>query len=290
MLSLTPLKLSPLEDHPVCMSERLLNPKSNQQRTTQIMFEKFNVPAFSLSVSSRLALMASGRETGLVLESGHGSTTIVPIDNLMVLSQHPATTLLSDFAGAALDDHFARTLFTHRGYTFHTTRDRWVLKDIKERLCYVPLDYYLEMHTASTTSQLEKIYELPDRQVITLGAERFECPEALFQPSLMGRDCSNIADILDNALERWNPIPPEQRNTQKLAIVLAGGSTLFPGLAERLGLHLTSNQKLIAPHERKYSVWIGGSIFSSLPGLEPSCWISKEEYDEVGPPIVHRKW
>lgn len=46
--------------------------------------------------------------------------------------------------------------------------------------------------------------------------------------------------------------------------------------------------KVVAPPERKYSVWIGGSILASLATFQ-QMWISKQEYDESGPSIVHRK-
>jgi actin-related protein len=82
-----------------------------------------------------------------------------------------------------------------------------------------------------------------------------------------------------------------------LSVVLAGGSTMFPGIAERLQLELkelfsaagvATKLKVIAPPERKYSTWIGGSIVASLSTFQQA-WISKEEYDESGPAIVHRK-
>merc|ERR1711872_1060333 len=46
--------------------------------------------------------------------------------------------------------------------------------------------------------------------------------------------------------------------------------------------------KIVAPPERKYSCWIGGSILASLSTFQ-QMWISKQEYDESGPAIVHRK-
>jgi len=77
-------------------------------------------------------------------------------------------------------------------------------------------------------------------------------------------------------------------------IVLSGGSTMFPGIADRMQVEIlnlapcTMKIKIIVPPERKYSVWIGGSIFSSLSTFQ-QMWISKEEYDDAGPSIVHRK-
>ncbi len=84
------------------------------------------------------------------------------------------------------------------------------------------------------------------------------------------------------------------RRTLYANIVLSGGTTMYPGIADRLQKEMTSlassymKIKIIAPPERKYSVWIGGSILASLSTFE-SIWISKQEYDETGPSIVHRK-
>ncbi|KAH9249846.1 actin-1 [Batrachochytrium salamandrivorans] len=77
-------------------------------------------------------------------------------------------------------------------------------------------------------------------------------------------------------------------------IVLSGGSTMYEGIAERLNKEMvalvpnTMKVKVVAPPERKYSVWIGGSILASLSTFQ-QMWISKQEYDESGPGIVHRK-
>merc|ERR1719487_2716746 len=144
---------------------------------------------------------------------------------------------------------------------------------------------------AAESSEKENTYELPDGSIVTVGNERFRCPEVLFQPSLIGKESSGIHDMTFSSIMKCDV---DIRKGLYANVVLSGGTTMFQGIAERMTKELTAlapstmRIRVVAPPERKYSVWIGGSILASLSTFQ-QMWISKAEYDESGPTIVHRK-
>lgn len=127
-----------------------------------------------VAIQSVLALQAAGRTTGIVVDCGDGVTHAVPIHDSRPLSE---AILRLDLAGKDLDE-FLLKMLTERGYSFRTASERRIVRDIKEKRCYVALDFDHE-------TESEKSYERPNGQTIDIGKEQFRCPEALFKPKLV---------------------------------------------------------------------------------------------------------
>ena len=258
------LRVTPSE-HNVMLTEAPLNPKVNREKMTQIMFDTFGVQGLYIAIQAVLSLYSAGKFTGIVCDSGDGVTHFVPIFDGYAL---PHSILRINLAGRDLTEHLVKIL-SERGHHLTTSAEREIVKEIKEKLCYVALDFDEESKVAASGSSKDATYEMPDGNTITIGSERFRCPEALFKPSLIGKEFAGMGEQTYQSIMKSDV---DVRKDLYQNIILSGGTTCFVGLPERLTKEvqklapqsMASKVKVNAVAERKYCVWIGGSILASL--------------------------
>lgn len=255
------------EEHPVLLTEPPLNPRQNRDMAAQVLFEQFNVPAVYMSIQAVLSLYASGRTTGIVLDCGDGVSHAVPVYEGFAV---PSSIRRMDVAGRDVTENM-QLLLRKSGHVFHTSAEKEIVRQLKEKVCYVALDPRKEEKDWQTgvwkAERKEVEYTLPDGQKIKIGNERFRAPEILFEPELIGVEYPGVHQMVVDAINRTDM---DLRKNLYGNIVLSGGATLVKGFGDRL---LSEVQrlavkdmriKIFAPPERKYSTWIGGSILAGL--------------------------
>ncbi|KAL8989275.1 MAG: hypothetical protein Q9177_001805 [Variospora cf. flavescens] len=279
------------EEHPVLLTEPPLNPRSNRDTAAQLLFETFNVPAIYTSIQAVLSLYASGRTTGVVLDAGDGVSHAVPVYEGFAM---PNSIRRIDVAGRDVTEHM-QLLFRKSGLVLHTSAEKEIVREIKEKTCYVAPDPKKEerewiQHNGRPEGKLAE-HTLPDGKKIKIGSERWKAPEILFEPELIGLEYPGIHQIVVDAINRTDM---DLRKSLFGNIVLSGGSTLCKGFGDRL-LHEVQRLavkdmriKIFAPPERKYSTWIGGSILAGLSTFR-KMWVSIDEWHE-DPDIIHKKF
>lgn len=276
------------EEHPVLITESPVNPRRNRERTAEIFFETFNVPALFISMPAVLSLYASGRTTGVVLDSGDGITQAVPIYEGFAL---PLSIVRTDVAGRDITN-FLKFLIRKEGLRFYTTAEFEVIKRLKEQACYITSSSIRANDDLATASDSDRIsYTLPDGRAIEIGtSSRIKAPEILFRPDLIGNESQGIHDVLVHSIAKSDL---ELRKVFLENIVLSGGSTLFKGFGERLLGEVkkivprNSHIKIFSSPKRLYSTWIGGSILANLGTFKRMC-VSKRVFEEEGLRAIHR--
>jgi actin-related protein len=253
------------------------------------MFQTFNVPGFYVAIQAVLSLYAAGRFTGCVTDSGDGVTHVVPIYDGYSL---PHSIIRLNLAGRDLTKYMVKIL-NEKGHHFTTSAEEEIVKNMKETVCYVALNYEDELSKSQKGEIKEKEYEMPDGSKVMIGDQCFRCPEVLFDPSKLGLEIDGIHKATNNSILKSDI---DVRKDLYQNIVLSGGTTLYSGLPERLlkelkelaNPQMAAKIKVVAANERKYCVWIGGSILSSISTFS-EMWITKEEFEDAGESIVHRK-
>jgi len=276
------------EETPMLMLDSPTKPKDREEMAS-ILFENLAVPAFYSMMQAVAAMIGSARTYGMVLDSGHGITHAVPVYEGAAL-QHGIGT--HEIAGQDIELILSQLLQNNRV----TNVPPSAIAEMKEKLCFVPLDYDKEIAAAKTEPAT---YNLPDGRTITLQDERFAAAEILFNPSVC--DMYNVGPLqsslpLPNVIgESLHALDQEVRKKLWSTLVLAGGTTLTQGYVERLERELPAvlphgcNMQIIAPEPRKYAPWMGGSIAASTDLFQSQMWIRLSEYNEHGPSILQRR-
>jgi len=276
----------------ILLTEAPMNPLKNREKLVETMFEKYGFQGSYIAIQAVLTLYAQGLMTGVVVDSGDGVTHICPVVDGFGLSQ---TTKRLDVAGRDITEYLIKLLFL-RGYNFNKSADFDTVRQIKEKHCYVAYDVQQENKLAKETTVLVETYTLPDGREIKIGAERFEAPEALFQPHLIDVEKEGLAELLFNSIQSADI---DVRSELYKHIVLSGGSTMYPGLPSRVEREVRQLyfQRVVkgnvdqykkfkcaveSPPRRKHMVFLGGSVLADLMKDNPNFWITRSEYEEQG--------
>jgi actin-related protein 2 len=305
----------------ILLTEPPMNPLKNREQMCEVMFDRYGFGGVYVAIQAVLALYAqgmawntqwqqrrgrepadlspiSGLSSGVVVDSGDGVTHIVPVYESVVLNH---LTRRLDVAGRDVTRNLI-ALLLRRGYALNRTADFETVRQIKEKLCYVSYDLELDKRLSEDTTVLVESYTLPDGRVIRVGSERFEAPECLFQPHLVDCEQPGIAEFLFNTIQSADV---DVRSSLFKAIVLSGGSSMYPGLPSRLEKELKQlwltrvlggnperlskfKVRIEDPPRRRHMVFLGGAVLANIMADKENMWVTKQEWEEQGPRVLEK--
>ena len=275
-----------IKNHPILISESLLNPSKNRKNISSILFENFEISNIFFASQPILSLFATSNTTGTILESGEGVTQSCVIYEGYSI---PFSFERYDYGGGDVTKYLY-TILQNLGIYLDTSAEYQIVKDIKEQLCFACQSDMIR--NIKKESEFEKEnYFLPDGNVIKLGEERILPPEILYNPELNGMEFPSFQKMIFNSI---NKVDMELRPKLYEAILLSGGNTSIKGTSNKLYsefkqlINPNMKIKIHSPKNPNLLCWIGGNVVSGLE-IFKKMWISKEEWEEKGEQIVHDK-
>lgn len=271
----------------VLLSDSISNPKVNRERMVSTMMESFEVESVCIMDEGMLSTYSFGRNTSICINSGHGYTHIIANDGGSVVS---CASKAIAFGGKDIESALAK-LLDEKGCRIPDASKAKTIREIKELLCYVSLDYEEELARFASGNIGEEPYRTTNGDAIALGSARFSLLEAMFNPELgllskgIHEEVANMLNQVDCPNKRWDML---------VNVLVTGGNTKFRGFRERMERELYAlfpqyNRIHVIADENKDTAWIGGSIIGSLSTF-PSFSVSRQEYLEVGPSAVNAKY
>jgi len=286
----------PPEDFNTLITDAPGNTQSNREKFVELVFETIKSVSFFMTITATPALYASGRTSGMVLDSGHGVTSAVPI-----IDGVPLTNSINrvNLGGYELTEFLVRQL-KYRGHNFETSAEKDVIRRLKEKFCYCSLTFDEDEKLYNKNYRLYSLkdkeisqsYKLPDGTEIHVGAEQFQVPEVMFNPALIGMEAPGLGQLVFNSVDNC---ALDEKKIIYSNIICAGGNTKFKKFERRLQTeveklsicHTNTKVEVIAPAERSISAWLGGSVLASLHSFR-DLWVTQADYQEEGYRIVER--
>ena len=279
-----------IKEHPVLITEPILNPKSNREKISQILLDKLGIPAIFFASQPILSLLSTSATSGIILESGDGVSQSCCICEGYSI---PCSYERYNYGGKDVTEYL-KTMLRKRGYNFYNSSEIKLVNDIKENLCFLDSGKKTE-YSFSKISLNKKLiqYYLPDGSYISLGEERILAPEILFNPEYIGKEYLSFADMIISSI---NKIDIELRRKAYESIWLSGGNTAIKDLNDKLieelknklskaiFINILENEKI----NPQYRCWVGGNIITTLE-IFKKMWVTKSDWKENGSEIIHIK-
>lgn len=277
-----------IKEHPVLITEPILNPRTNREKIAKILFDNLGVPAIFFASQPILSLFSTSVTTGIILESGEGVTqSCVVFEGYSI----PFSYERYNYGGRDVTEYL-KNMLKRRGYNFYNSSEIKLVNDIKEKMCYLETNKRADLPKKGVNKKLVQYY-LPDGNNITIDDEITLAPEILFNPEYIGKEYLSFTQMIINSI---NKTDIELRRKAYESIWLSGGNTAFKDLNHKLNdelkyifgknvvINILENEKI----NPQYRCWVGGNIISTLE-IFKKMWVTKSDWKENGSEIIHIK-